>query len=163
MRVEISHLNDEGLDTIVSLEGDTPGEKHGMGRLYAKVTGPELCSLNRWGMNHELISVDIQSSSGLEASDVGAMTELSLSVAADDVPVVYLGHVVSHLLFTAKLQDRLGEHLHVEGHGVGAGEQVEPVEVLALFVRVVRDQVPVLVVSHDDLEAVPPLFELVFS
>ena len=91
------------------------------------------------------------------------MAELCLCVAADDLPMVDQGHVVAALLLTAQLHDRLSEHLHVQRHRVGASEHVEPVEVLALLVRVLGDEVAELFVSHDHAQAFPPLLELLVT
>ena len=91
------------------------------------------------------------------------MTELSLSVAADNLPVVQQRQVVAHLLLRAQILDRLGEHLHMKGHRVRAAEQEVPLEVLGLLVRVVEDDAAELGVLHDHLEAVPPLLELLHA
>ena len=88
------------------------------------------------------------------------MAKLSLSIAANDLPVVQQRQVVSYLLLRAEILNRLGEHLHVKGHRVGSAKQEVPLEVLGLLVRVVEDDATELWITHDDLEAIPPLLEL---
>ena len=62
------------------------------------------------------------------------MTQLSLSVASNDLPIIDQWRVVASLLLASELQDGLGEHLHVESHGVRASKHEIPAEVLALLV-----------------------------
>ena len=51
----------------------------------------------------------------------------------------------------------------MKGHRVRACDQVVPLEVFALLVRVVCDKVTELGVAQDDLIVVPPVLELFFT
>ena len=70
MVLEISDGHDEGLDSVVGLEGDAASKYYGVCGLHTKITWPEFGSLDGWGVDHELISVGIQRGCGLEPSDI---------------------------------------------------------------------------------------------
>ena len=71
--------------------------------LDSEIAWPEFCSLKRRSVDHKLIRVKVQCRCGFETSNVGSMTKLSLRVAANDLPVINQGHIVSGLGFGAKL------------------------------------------------------------
>lgn len=157
--VKISHWNDERLHTVIRLINYAARKDNCMCSLHAKISRPELSSLDRRSVNHELISIKIERGRRLDTGDIRAVAELSLSVAANDLPVVEQRQIVAHLLLASQVVHRLGEHLHVKCHWVGACEQIQPVEVLALLVRVGQKNLAELGVGHDHLEAIPPLCE----
>ena len=113
MSLKVSDRDNEWLNTVVSFESNAACEDHSMCGLDTQVTWPEFRGLEVRRMQHEFVSARIKLRCRLEASDVRAMTKLGLSVAPDDLPVVNQRHVVTNLLFAAKLADRLSEHLHV--------------------------------------------------
>ena len=88
------------------------------------------------------------------------MAKLCLGVASNDLPAVDQGPIVTRLLFAAKLQNSLGEHLHVQCHWTSPRETEVPRVVLAFLVRVIRDHMAELWVGQDHLVAIPPLLEL---
>jgi hypothetical protein len=53
---------------------DQSCEHNSMSRLHTERAGPELGSLDIWGMDHELVSLHVQSRSCLQTSHVGPMT-----------------------------------------------------------------------------------------
>jgi len=91
------------------------------------------------------------------------VSQLRLGVASNDLPRVDKGHIVTNLLLTSKLVDCLREHRHMKGHWVRPTEQVVPVVALVLLVRVVRDEMSELWISHNDSKARPPLLELLLT
>jgi len=71
--------------------------------LPSEVTWPELCGLERWSMNHELVRLDVERSCRLKTSNVRSMTKLRLSVAANHLPMVALRDKSTDLLLVTEL------------------------------------------------------------
>ena len=59
MRLTIANLNNEGLDSVVVLEGDATREHHSVVRLQAESARPELGSFDRWGVDHKLVRIGV--------------------------------------------------------------------------------------------------------
>ena len=87
-----------------------------MVRLKAESARPELCSLDRRGVDGELLRLGVVHSRGLKACDVGSVTQLSLRVAANDVQVVSLWQVVCLLLVARQVFERICKHALVQGN-----------------------------------------------
>ena len=152
----ISDRHEEGQNAIVTLIDNAASKHDGMCSLNSKVTWPELGRFKRWCMDFKLLILKVEDGRSLQTCHIRAMTKLSLCVAANYLPVIYLRHPVTYLLFITEHKDALGEHLHMECHGVCTGEMVVPVPIPALFVSIVRDQVTELFILHNNLKAVPP-------
>ena len=131
-----------------------------MSSLYSKVTWPELGRFKGRCMDIPLLRLKIEGGCSLQTCHIRTMTKLCLRVASDYLPVIDLGHPVTDLLFVAEHFDALGEHLHMECHGIGTSEVVVPVPIPALFVSVVRYQVSELFILHNNFIAIPPEFHL---
>ena len=134
VRADISDRHNERLNPIVCIKSDASGKDDCMGSLDSKIAWPEFCGLECWGVNDELICLQIQSCRRFKASDVRAMAKLCLGVASNDLPAVDQGPIVTRLLFAAKLQNSLGEHLHVQCHWTSPRETEVPRVVLAFLV-----------------------------
>ena len=70
MRIEVPDRYKERLYSVISLERDASGENNGMCGLDAQISRPEFSSLDSWSMNDELISVYVESCSGLQSSHI---------------------------------------------------------------------------------------------
>ena len=95
----ISDRHEEGQNAIVTLIDDAASKHDGMCSLNSKVTWPELGRFKRWCMDFKLLILKVEGGRSLQTCHIRAMTKLSLCVAANYLPVIYLRHPVAYLLF----------------------------------------------------------------
>ena len=74
MCLKVTYRYDVWLHTIVSLISDASGKDDGVCGLDSQIARPELGSSDRWSMNHELISLHIQSGRSLQPRNIRPMT-----------------------------------------------------------------------------------------
>jgi len=152
------YLDDEGLNTVVFASYDQSCEHNSMSCLHTERARPELGRLDVRGVDHELVSLHVQSRSCLQTSHVGPVTEFSLGIAADDVQQGCLLVVLLDLLFGSEMPDTLQEHSYVQCQGTVVRLQRERLD-LMIFIdsHVVLEVLPVLV-AQNVVEHAPPIF-----
>ena len=163
MSLHVPNWHNKRLNAVVFPVCDAASVQKGCVGLPSEVARPELGRLERRRMNHELICIFVERGRGLETGYIRAMPKLCLSVGAHHLPMVAQGKHLADLFLAAELCYTLREHHHVVRHRVSPCKQEVPIEVLRILVRVVRDHVAELFVSHDDSEAMPPLLEFFHS
>lgn len=94
--LHVTDLNAEWGRAVRLALDDELSHDHGVVCCAAEGADPPLAGSEMWGVQGEGLVLLVPGRCGLEASDVGAVTELSLSVASDDLVVVGLGE--PHLL-----------------------------------------------------------------
>ena len=110
MRLHVSDLHYEWLNTIIISERDTAREYAGMIRLHTKTARPKFSRLNRRRMYRERLSLFIISGCGLEACNIWAVAKFGLRIATNDIQAVYLRQVVGLLGFASENSKRVCEH-----------------------------------------------------
>lgn len=134
MSAHISDLHDKGLHSEKFFANDHACKDQGVVGLQGKVSGPELGSFVIRRVDHELICRLVIRCCSLEALHVRAMTQLSLCVTANNLPVVGRVEIFFLLRLGGELGDTHGEHDHVIGLWTGADKAREPVDIGALLV-----------------------------
>ena len=164
MRFHIPNLHDEGLHTVVVVEGNTACEDNRMGREQAERAWPELRRFYRRCMYHKLLSLLIICGRGFDSCNIRSVAEFRLRVAPYNVQVVRLRQVVRFLLFAGEQVQAIDEHHLVEGDGRLSREDKRPSGLLLLRARrVLCNQMVHLFRLHDDSVAAPPFNHLLSS
>lgn len=80
VRVDVSYLNHEWLNSVIVPIHYAFGENDGMISHKAQVSGPVLRGSYCRTVQHELVSLSVKSRGGLELGNVGSMSQFSLRV-----------------------------------------------------------------------------------
>jgi len=106
----ISQLQHKGLHPMVRISNKKACKHDRVARKHAHVSRPVLCCRHTWSIDYEFVSHLIECSSRLQTCNIRAMTELSLSIASNNVDIFDQGHPVGLLFFVCKIRDRNAEH-----------------------------------------------------
>ena len=66
----VTHRHYERLHAVIVLQSDASCKNDGVRGLDTQITWPELGSFDRWGVNHELVSIGIKSGSCLNTGHI---------------------------------------------------------------------------------------------
>ena len=148
--VQVAELNHEWLDAVVHLVDLKSGKDNSMRSVTSQITRPVLGRCKSGAVDHKLIRGLVQSGSGLNASDVGAVTELSLGVATPDPGLLDEGHPFLLLLFGGESLHGKIEHGVLETHTREQTLELVSPPMIRVLIRLEVVEVLVGVVLEDE-------------